>query len=411
MTHFHQNHRWRLSGLFSDFVVPKLDWDENHGDEVQADVYGTFLSYQAGYNTLTIVPELLDSIYAFYDLPATANRLYPSLKERKGLASDACEVSANLIELYQMANYLMVVGRFKTAAHLYQHVASIIQFKEAHYNLGLCRMMSYLSTCNDPLSYPISIDSHIPLERTHGQQNPQQILKSAQRSFELVLEDYDKDYRHAKFALIAIYGWQGNHEEAKSLISDLTTSVESSEDPYFLLTLANHYIENSDMAQGEAIYRQLLSDLPGGHPLINSIQRNINLLDGNDPWPTFTPSIQNEQNLDGVTSLLFYSDYQNEIAISQGVQFARADQFGSVLSKLTGSHGKFHMQRIASKEIRTSEGLGIGSSLSELNNRWRDEHFIQVTHVGGQYVVLWSRGLIFKLDESLVTTEWVSFSL
>jgi hypothetical protein len=237
------------------------------------------------------------------------------------------------------------------------------------------------------------------------------MLNEAQHSFELVLEDYDQSDGFAKIALIAIYGWQGNDEKANSLITDLITSTESSEDPDFLLTLANYYIENSNMGRGKAIYTRLLSTLPIGHPLINPIQHNINLLDGNETSPTFTPSIQNEQNLDGVPSLLFYPDYQNEITISPGVRFARGDQFGSVLSRLIGFQGKFHMQRITSKDIRTTEGLGLGSSLNELNNRWRDENIIRVSHVGGQYVVLWSRGLIFKLDESQATTEWVSFTL
>ncbi|NND34707.1 MAG: hypothetical protein HKN76_19125 [Saprospiraceae bacterium] len=414
MTHFYQNHQWKESGLVRNFMVSSAVFEANRHHEAQADIYGAFVSYQAGFNTLALIPDLLDRIYASYGLDSAANGQYPSLETRKDLALEACDLASNLIEIYQTANYLLVLGKFESAYPLYKHVAQSIQFKELHYNLGLCNMMAYMHLQKMDLKYPLALDSRSPIQRGLIDRSPQLLLDDAKESFDLITEQYDAQYSPAKIHLISIYDWLGEQHKAEALISLCAADPEINQNHIYRITEANYYARQGQLVKSRDIYQSLLGEqMPDSNYIREIINHNLASAQNRKPPASAMRSqlIRNEKDLDDVSSLVFYRDFQQTLHIGSGLQFQYAHEYNSSVSKLDFGKVKFSMQRITHASIKSSHGLGIGNSLGEIENRIGNIDLAYARHVNGMYVINYNQGLIFKLNPNGIIEEWVSFSI
>lgn len=414
MTHFYQSHQWQESGLVRNFMVSSLEFKMSRQNEAEADIYGAFISYQAGYNTLRLIPDLLDRIYEAYDLDDTANSQYPSLEERKDLALESCYLAENLIEMYQMANYLMVLGRYEAAYHLYKYVGNNIQFKELHYNLGICNMMAYWHVQKIELKYPLIIDSWSPIQRGLIDRSPQQLLAEARTSFERIIEKYDSTYIPARIHLISIFDWLGEIQKAEELINRYNGISEINSSSLFGITAANFYIRQGQIAKGQSLYQSTLESSQTEQLYYRDlIDYNRAILQNEIPSSLNSRNqvIKNERGLDNVSSLIFYQDFQHSITMDQDLLFRFGQEFNSTVSKLETAKSKFTLQRITSSDIKTSGGLGIGESFNNIEGQISHELMTTWPGVQGSYIIIFQKGLIFKLDNEGIIEEWVSFSM
>ena len=89
-----------------------LAYHHHHGEgiffEELADIQGVFIAYLAGYNTLEIMPTLIEKIYDEFDLSSDIKG-YPTLQERQNTTIKVQELTQELIHLYEMGNYLLVL--------------------------------------------------------------------------------------------------------------------------------------------------------------------------------------------------------------------------------------------------------------------------------------------------------------
>lgn len=125
-----------------------LAYDRLHSDsrshEESADVMGVFISYLAGYETMTILEELIAEIYLEFGLKHELNG-YPSLKERQETTQKVIELSGSLIDIFEGAAYLVSIGEYQLAEKSYAFIEQWYSGMEIYNNLGYCKIMQALN--------------------------------------------------------------------------------------------------------------------------------------------------------------------------------------------------------------------------------------------------------------------------
>ncbi len=135
--------------------------------EREADISGAFCAYLAGYNkTLVLLPELLERIYVAYQLKGRELEGYPSLWERKQTSAEVVNYVERIIDLFELGNYLVLIGRYELAALTYSQVLDVYQGAMLYNNLGVCRTLQAVFLQYppvDPYVFPLEMTVNLPL--------------------------------------------------------------------------------------------------------------------------------------------------------------------------------------------------------------------------------------------------------
>ncbi len=192
LTHYYSNHFWteNFGSSYAD-----LDWGsliETSGKtlssmklyETQADEYGMYYAFAAGYKTLQIGSQVLDSIYSWYKLEEQIPG-YPSLLQRKTIAIDAKKNILRLIPSFETGNLLLTLAQVyggeqqsmlaQLSGYYYDDIlANKIQTKELYNNSGLTKVLQVLQYFSDSIQqihFPFMLESKSMLysnESTRG---------------------------------------------------------------------------------------------------------------------------------------------------------------------------------------------------------------------------------------------------
>lgn len=145
LTHYYEKHAWRRAFIydFRDLPIGQelagLHDDVVH--ETEADYLGGFLAYSAGFGLFDKGSELIERLYAAYKLPDTISG-YPTLQDRKILSLRSAEKLSQLVDLFEMANYLYAIGRYEDAIQYFAYVLQQYPSRELYNNLGVTALMS-----------------------------------------------------------------------------------------------------------------------------------------------------------------------------------------------------------------------------------------------------------------------------
>ena len=409
LNHFYEQHDWKEVGFADTFIISKEKFLAFRNYERKADIYGAFIAQQAGYRTISLVPNLLTYIYENYQLDPAENNEYPSLQERKSLAKDACKVASELVDAYQTANYAMILGKYENAFQLYDFVGKNIQFKELYNNIGLSNLLPYYyQDSKNQLAYPFLLDPYIPLLRSDQIRPPTTLLKTAITAFEKVNIEYESNYFPALLHLLIAYDWEGNKQKTEELINSFNPNIISATEHSILqLTIGNYYVQNNQPSEALQIYAILLRNK---NEFVKALAaKNINYLTKGinaKELPTKTPEQRIEKDIDNIPSLPFYRNFNRKIPINQYTNLEVTEQPNSYLTRLD----KLKIQRVYSPLITTKQGGRIGSSVSAIKAMYPDIRVKQVGFATGFYLVHFEKGLIFKCNDKEVE-EWVLFCL
>ncbi|MBK8483587.1 MAG: hypothetical protein IPL31_04375 [Saprospiraceae bacterium] len=211
----------------------------NSSLEKDADIYGLFLCYIAGYNSLKFVPEILNSIYKDYGLINRKIYGYPTLQERIR-SHESVEYSVNsLINLHKFSGYLISINELEYAYDCINYLTSIHKTKEVENNLGLLKLLTAIQTCHiesiDKFFFPIFLEDKSPFENKKMYradtlfnsefekklQLRNKLLKQAIHYFDLALAR-DKNYESAHINKNIAIILQGDLIESISYISELS---------------------------------------------------------------------------------------------------------------------------------------------------------------------------------------------
>lgn len=170
--HYYEKHGW--TALFADANpdLESLTADESMdawlAQEAEADYFGGFLSYAAGYQTLDIMPVFLEKVYEEYGFDSKMPG-YPSLAERQQMAQSSLERCQMLIHVFEMANYMVAIGDYRNAKTYYEYVLKEFQSRELYNNLGVVVAMEAITLFSKTelrYVYPFELDGESRLRST-----------------------------------------------------------------------------------------------------------------------------------------------------------------------------------------------------------------------------------------------------
>jgi len=139
-------------------VQDKISWRAY--EELQADYFAGFYGRAAGYDPLRVMPRMLGIIYQEFELEEEDSE-YPSLRERKKIASQAAGNMNSLIQVFETANYCSLIRSYPEARKLYNHVAGEFLGREIFNNAGLASVLHALEFMGEGalgFIYPLEMD-------------------------------------------------------------------------------------------------------------------------------------------------------------------------------------------------------------------------------------------------------------
>lgn len=151
--------------------------------ESQADDFGLFYSYLAGYETFQLAEKVYNAIYSHFELPEQLPG-YPSREERIQIAQLASERMQELVPIFESGKYLYLISTTEKGAYKQQLLRKAEQCyttlldrnlvsREIYNAIGVIYLQSalaYLDPKEHPFTYPIVLDeeSRILQEGAHA---------------------------------------------------------------------------------------------------------------------------------------------------------------------------------------------------------------------------------------------------
>ena len=265
--------------------------------EKNADVYGLFNAYLAGYHSYKIVPTLIDQIYVAYNLSNQLNG-YPAKSERMAVANEVLSEVKELISIHEAANYLSVVGEYGLSASSYHYILNYYHGKEIYNNIGLnyaLEAMNFTDKEYDLYLYPLEIDWETrikkpKLDRGGDKLSPSEktkrieLLEKALKNFQIASQ-MDPSYYTAHVNIVSTLSLLEREAEAidyyvkisKSGQLVLSTGAEIGKKK-LELALANAYVK-SPFTQHQAIkiYEKYVKST--NKSISNIARYNLNILE------------------------------------------------------------------------------------------------------------------------------------
>ncbi len=204
LVHYYEKHNWtnHFARQHKDMKTgAKLrSLDEALRLETQADYLGGFLGYSAGYNTLDVMPKILQAVYDQYGLTENISG-YPSLSERKNISTKSSDKLKELVHVFETANYLTALGSYAEAKLYYEYILKDFQSRELYNNLGVLATqaaMKHMNANDVYFGFPLEMDAESRLDGgTRGgfgwSTTAETLLKQALSYFEQA-NQMDKEY-------------------------------------------------------------------------------------------------------------------------------------------------------------------------------------------------------------------------
>lgn len=252
LAHYYLRHGWAgdFGNSFASLDMGKkmlkaASLDEVMRRETEADYFGGFYGFLAGYDTLGSAPKVIDVLYAEYKLPDKIPS-YPSRLERRAIAERAGINLRKMVPLFEGANRLLLLKQYPEAARLYNHLARAFPSREMFNNAGVAYALEALSLFRPGTlgyAYPFEFDAETRLlgksARGKGldqdKERRNRLLQKAADAFDQALAR-DREYAVAKVNLAAVNSLLGDNDTALVLANQaLELAKRQGEE----LTLAN----------------------------------------------------------------------------------------------------------------------------------------------------------------------------
>jgi len=197
--------------------------------ETEADHFGGFYGYLAGFDTLDVAPRALERIYAGFGLPDQLPN-YPSRAERVAIAERQIESLKKLVPIYDAGNRLLILGHYEEAGRIFTHLAQIFPSREMFNNAGVAfalEAVRLLPPKAIPYAYPFELDAETRLQDQEqngrriaraGREDDQSVrrvrlLRRALNAFEQAARR-DSRYAAARINCAAVQSLLGEQDEA-----------------------------------------------------------------------------------------------------------------------------------------------------------------------------------------------------
>ena len=403
--------------------------------ETEADHFGGFYGYLAGYDTLGAAPKALDRIYTAFALAEQIPN-YPTKTERIAIAQRQMESLKKLVPVYEAGTRLLILGRYEEAGRLFAHLAQIFPSREMFNNAGVAfalEAVRLLPPKSVPYVYPFELDAETRLlnHERQGQRaaragvdNDQsarrlRLLHRAQSAFEQAIRR-DNRYATATVNSATIQSLLGNQDDAIRLAgSALTIAREEGE-----RVTASHAM----VVRGIALARsgdaaKARSELEAARPIVpDLVAINIAALDGRTV-PTLA-AVPNDTPAKS-EAIAGYPAKEAFASAADRVSFTLTPAGkGKLPLTLHSRHGKGWDGIAIETEGRrigtvatdhgysgsSASGVRIGSPLAALGQLYGSADRIVPSRQGAWYVYN-NAGIVFEVNEMGRVVGWIIFTM
>lgn len=421
LTHFYQQNDWKRNSGVTHFLLKHEQQKKYALEDEEADSYSAFIAYLANYETLEIIPELLEQIYKGYGLSDHLDG-YPSLEERKKVVSIIQRKVRKFIQLYETANYYIAIGWNLQAYNCYTYLLKYIRTKEIYHNIGVVSLAAAIEQPEQEeyaFLYPIDVDLTNVFQRPFSVQGSRnKLLRDAAVHLKKALK-LDKEYCSAYLNLACVYDLQGDATNALTTLNTASnlspTSLQRAKISIVKGIVYAHRNQIKTASQYFDDANKHYQNLPVWY-ISNTNKRILS----SEKRSREKYDIVIEDRMDEIN---FRKERQRTASAIQltksGFLTLEVDFFTkrrSYLSKFflrnetTSSNSYFFLQRTRNRSVETSKGIKVGAALTFVQKAYEGIYFQVVHHHKGFFLVYPSKGLIFQIDTNNRVREWAVFA-
>ncbi len=400
-------------------------------DEKLADIQGAFNAYLAGYETAGILSKLIDNLYESYDLKGKTLHGYPELEDRKNTSYEVETILDTLIQVFESANYLTVLGYYDIAEKYYEYILQYYMGKELLNNLGILKIHQAIEVGGkniDPYLLPLELDFRSRLNKTRAEKltydelvKRKVLLKKALFYFDKVVR-FDTSYFPAQLNKLCFMILNENYKEAINFYwSDrFQHFIKSNETPktekskaQIAVAIAYAFLGDKDLSNLQKAEDYLLKMASKSNPQLSkmasynlSILQNKPLNIPSEKTCKLKYSNSSFTKVDGVTPFKYVR--------SSGVYLDEGKEAMFYYEKLPNSTVLFTkwkghpivLQRVSSDNFKSKGNFQIGQSARYLIDQLHENSYSIIPAHRGFFVNCFPCGLIFKINEHNVIAEW-----
>lgn len=219
LTHFFQVHDWSSAKSTMAFYDKSSVYKAHIKNEAEADRFGAFLCYLAGYDYLNAAPLIIEKLYVQYSVQSEGSAHYPSINERLTLATDVCNMIRQYTTMYETANYLHLIGEYELSQSLYEYLLDHLDFPEIYHNAATNQLKAALSISGEKKGYPMDIIFRLNL-RDGLSNSPEDLINTCIKNYKIAVNKAPSNL--LSFVNLAIaYIESENREEAFKIFDQL----------------------------------------------------------------------------------------------------------------------------------------------------------------------------------------------
>jgi tetratricopeptide (TPR) repeat protein len=175
LAHFYRNHPWALEfgnaladrqrqsvdGGAMQASGPALNRDERRRLESEADYFGGFYSFLAGYHPLRVASPVFDAVYREYRFDKSLPS-YERLEDRKAAAQEAQTRLRQLEPLFEAGIFLSLLKDHSNAARVFDRIAADFPGPEIVNNAGVSlanESLRWFTETEQAFVYPLTFDA------------------------------------------------------------------------------------------------------------------------------------------------------------------------------------------------------------------------------------------------------------
>lgn len=408
LTHFYQKHDWTESGFATTFLSGAKRYDRHKANEKEADIYGAFISYLAGYQTVTIIPNLLSRIYEVYELDDEKLLAYPNLKERQAVSHEVCQQVKTLIQVYETGNFLFALHQLEEAYYCYQYVSKFIRCKEVFNNLGATALYAATSIQNyqsENYAYPIALDPHLPL-RSPAELTKNELLSTAIEQLSNAVA-YDPTYYSAFINLACAYELNNQQKAYQSLTTKLKQLPLSQKQQAQLLILEGIVAAKQQNRQAKSLFQQARK--MSHHSFIKQLAKyNEQLTLGKRVKTKYVARKTSiEDQIEGYNMLTHRPTTNQSVWLNSQTTVL---EIGEMQQSLFATINQHQLLWTRHTNAATVQNVKVGMKATAIFEAYGTTEQT-INSVGGNWLIHAEKGLIFEIDEKDRVVAWGIFML
>jgi len=197
--------------------------------ETEADYFGLFYGYIAGFDNYQLFPAVLDSVYKHYKIPETLKN-YPTKSERIEIGNNAVKKINQCVYVFKAAQFLYIKKEYQAATTCMTYLLNYFPSKEIYNNVAVMKMQLALEKMLKGkiwFSYPFEFDSKSRLyysaTRSPSDDDNEQIAKLIDDAIENLEKAIVSDvlYEPAYINLASAYSIKGNYDKSIGEVNEL----------------------------------------------------------------------------------------------------------------------------------------------------------------------------------------------